>query len=51
MQSALAEERAALVRFIEAAHEQLLRTFDPKVKRLRKRRRIMVHKDAFDDLT
>lgn len=50
LQKALAEERAALARFIEVAHEELLRTFDPKVMRLRKRRRIMVHKDAFDDL-
>ena len=50
LQKALAEEHAALVRFIEAAHKELLRTFDPKVTRLRKRRRIMVHKHAFDDL-
>jgi hypothetical protein len=30
-------------------HQELLQTFDPRVKRLRHRRQILIHKDAFDD--
>jgi hypothetical protein len=40
----------ALARFVADKHEELLRTFDPKVVRLRKRRRVTVQKNAFDDL-
>jgi hypothetical protein len=34
--------------FMRAAHERLLRDFDPKVARLRKKRKIIVHEDAAD---
>jgi hypothetical protein len=30
--------------------KELLQTFDPRIKRLRRRRKILIHKDAFDDL-
>jgi hypothetical protein len=44
------EETHTLARFIEDKHQELLRSFDPKVVPLRKRRRIIMHKNAFDDL-
>ncbi len=36
--------------FIEEQHGDVKRNFDPKVAKLRKRTRIMVHKNAFDEL-
>lgn len=41
-------ERQAAETFIRAEHERLLRDFDPKVARLRKKRKIIVHEDAAD---
>ncbi len=50
LQRTAGREVGALTRLIQDKHEELLRTFDPKVVRLRKRLRIMVHKNAFDDV-
>jgi hypothetical protein len=43
------EETTKLTGFIFQQHQELLQTFDPKVKPLRRRRQILIHKDAFDD--
>ena len=43
-------EIALVHQFIAEQHEELLRTFDPKVTKLRRRKRIMVHQQAFDAL-
>lgn len=48
LERALETERAALARFIEDQHAEIRRTFDPKVIRLMKRRKILMAKDAFD---
>lgn len=48
IERALESECSALEVFIEGQHAELRRTYDPKVSRLVKRRRIMVMKDAFD---
>lgn len=50
LDKAVAEERSALAKFIATAHEEVVRTYDPTLARLRKRMRVMVHKGAFDDL-
>jgi len=50
LDKAVAEERSALAQSIATAHEHVVRTYDPRLSRLRKRMRIMVHKNAFDDL-
>jgi hypothetical protein len=50
LNSALAEEETKLRTFIAQQHQDLLQTFDPRIKRLRRRRKILIHKDAFDDL-
>jgi hypothetical protein len=47
---AVEQENAEVIGFVRKAHEELKRTFDPSVVRLRKRRKILVHKDAFDDI-
>jgi len=44
------EEKKRLSEFIHAKHQELLKRFDPKVARLRKRRKILMHKNALDDL-
>jgi hypothetical protein len=36
--------------FIAEQHAELLQTFNPKVARLRKRRKVIVHRNAFDDV-
>jgi hypothetical protein len=41
-------ERQAAETFIRAEHERLLRDFDPKIARLRKQQKIIVHEDAAD---
>jgi hypothetical protein len=41
-------EKQAAETFMRAEHERLLRDFDPKVARLRKKRKIIVHEDAVD---
>lgn len=47
---AVQAESRALADFIQDKHNELIRTFDPKIVPLRKRRRILVHKNAFDDI-
>jgi hypothetical protein len=47
---AVEKEKAEVISFVCARHDDLQRTFDPSVVRLRKRRTILVHKDAFDDV-
>lgn len=44
------KERNALREFVDEQYEALSRSVDPRVVRLRRRRRVMVHKNAFDDL-
>lgn len=46
----LEAERANLIRFIDEQLAEVRRTYDPKVTRLKKHRKIMVRKDAFDGL-
>jgi len=41
-------EKQAAEAFIRAEHQRLLRDFDPKVARLRKKRKIIVHEDVAD---
>jgi hypothetical protein len=43
-------EKAALKRYIEDQHAHIRRTYDPKVRRLHRRRKIVVMKGAFDNL-
>jgi hypothetical protein len=49
LNEAAKEEKTKLESFILQQHQELLQTFDPRVKRLRRRRQILIHKDAFDD--
>lgn len=46
---ALDAEKKALTDFIAEQHESLSRTVDPSIARIRPRRRVMIHKNAFDD--
>lgn len=47
---ALDAEKKAIAGFIAEQLEALSRTVDPSIARIRPRRRVMVHKNAFDDL-
>ena len=47
---AVEQKKVGLTGFIHKEHDELRRTLDPTVVRLRKRRKILVHKDAFEDL-
>ena len=49
LNQAVEEETTKLKSFIFRQHQELLQTFDPRVKPFRRRRQILVHKDAFDD--
>jgi hypothetical protein len=49
LNQAIDEETTKLTGFIFQQHQELLQTFDPRVKPLRRRRQILIHKDAFDD--
>lgn len=49
LDEAIEEEKTKLKTFILQQHQDLLQSFDPRVKRLRHRRQILIHKDAFDD--
>jgi hypothetical protein len=40
-------EFAAVGRFLDAEYRDIQQHFDPKVSRMKKRRRVLVHKDAF----
>ena len=46
---AFKKEKANLNNFIRQQDQDLRQTFDPRVKRLRRRRQVLIHKDAFDD--
>ena len=50
LNEAIKAEDTKVKSFIIEQHQELLQTFDPKIKRLRHRRQILIHKDAFDDL-
>jgi len=43
-------EKAALKRYIEDQHAHIRRTYDPKVRKLHRRRKIVVMKGVFDNL-
>lgn len=43
-------EKAHMTAWIRAQHQHLLETFDPKIATLRKKRKVMIHKDALKDL-
>ncbi len=47
LEAQLSEEKAALAAFIDAQRDDLARNFDPKITRLRKKARVLIHKDAF----
>lgn len=49
LSEAFKKEKANLNNFIRQQHQNLRQTFDPRVKRLRRRRQVLIHKDAFDD--
>jgi hypothetical protein len=49
LNEAVGEEETKLKDFILQHHQDLVQNLDPKVKRLRHRRKIFVRKDAFDD--
>lgn len=50
LEVAVATEVERVHRFVAEQHQELLITFDPKVVRLRKRRKILMHPDALDNL-
>jgi hypothetical protein len=50
LEGAVDEEKSALARFVEEQHADVMRTYDPKLSRLKWRRKVMVRKGAFDDL-
>lgn len=50
LNGAVKEQETKLKSFILQQHQELLQTFDPRVKKLRRRRQILIHKDAFDDI-
>ncbi len=50
LEGAVDEEKSALARFVEDQHADVMRTYDPKLSRLKKRRKVVVRKGAFDDL-
>jgi len=49
LNDAVAKEDAKLKKFIAQQHQELLQTFDPRIKPLRRRRKILIYKDAFHD--
>jgi len=49
LNDAVAKEEAKLKKFIAQQHQELLQTFDPRIKPLRRRRKILIRKDAFED--
>jgi hypothetical protein len=50
MEDALEKECAVLAAFVDEQLADVRRTYDPKVARLAKRRKVMVMKGAFDEL-
>jgi hypothetical protein len=51
LQALQIREKAASVEFVEAQYQDLMANFDPKVSRLRKRRKVILSKAALDDLS
>ena len=49
LDDAVAKEDAKLKKFIAQQHHELTKTFDPRIRPLRRRRKILIHKNAFDD--
>ena len=49
LNDAVAKEDAKLKKFIAQQHQELLQTFDPRIRPLRRRRKILIYKDAFHD--
>jgi len=49
LNDAVTGEETKLKSFIVQQHQDLLQTFDRRIKRLRRRRKILIHKDAFED--
>jgi hypothetical protein len=50
IEDALEKECSALATFVDEQLADVRRTYDPKVARLAKRRKVMVMKGAFDKL-
>lgn len=50
LHAAVAAEIKRVHEFIAEQHAELLRNFDPKITRLRKRKKILMHPRAFDDM-
>jgi hypothetical protein len=50
LNDAVAKEDAKLKKFIAQQHHELTKTFDPRIRPLRRRRKILIHRDAFEDL-
>lgn len=50
LEVAVAAERERVSQFVAEQHQDLMVNFDPKIVQLRKRRRILVHPRALDDL-
>jgi hypothetical protein len=48
LDDAVAKEDAKLKKFIAQQYHELTKTFDPRIRPLRRRRKILIHKDAFD---
>ena len=43
-------EAQAILRYVNEQHDELLRTFDPQVLPLRRRRKVMMHPEALRDI-
>jgi hypothetical protein len=50
LETLLEQERQALFGFLEQAHQDILQNFDPKVVKLRKKRKIIFTDEALNDL-
>jgi hypothetical protein len=50
LEGALDKEKCALARFVEDQHTDVMRTYDPNLSRLKRRRKVLVRKGAFDGL-
>ena len=50
LEAACAEERARVAAFLEEQHADIEGNFDPKIRKLRKRKKVIMTKGALDDL-
>lgn len=50
LHQAAEEEKAALSRFLEEQHAEVLRSYDPKIRPLRKQRKVVMAKGVFEAL-